>query len=290
MIMKWAAVMAVMGRLRNMTPLERWFFVVSSDDHITVVAVVAMAQGTLCGKVRRSVGDSGCVLLLRVLLLQLLLLFKVQWWRCTLEDKRRQEAMSQNNNNDLLIRLQEMERAQLIATLCEQFNLGLLHGSGFCVRSSTSATRAAVEAFEALDKNGAGGGGQMRSFLRDCSDKHFKLVKEASMGKGFDRHFFGLRLAAERLGLEPHPLFTHPVYESMNHFVLSTSTLSTDTIYFGGFGPVVPDGIGIGYNVTDTKLGAVAIAYNGNRSAKEFTKALDVSLDKIRRIIGLHEN
>ncbi|KAI3421800.1 hypothetical protein GPALN_012344 [Globodera pallida] len=132
MMMKWAAVMAVMGRLRNMTPLERWFFVVSSDDHITVVAVVALAQGTLCGKVRRSVGDSGCVLLLRVLLLQLLLLFKVQWWRCTLEDKRRQEAMSQNNNNDLLIRLQEMERAQLIATLCEQFNLGLLHGSGFC--------------------------------------------------------------------------------------------------------------------------------------------------------------
>uniref|UniRef100_A0A183CL70 Bromo domain-containing protein n=1 Tax=Globodera pallida TaxID=36090 RepID=A0A183CL70_GLOPA len=137
-----------------------------------------------------------------------------------------------------------------------------LKGRTECVRSSTSATRAAVEAFEALDKNGAGGGGQMRSFLRDCSDKHFKLVKEASMGKGFDRHFFGLRLAAERLGLEPHPLFTHPVYESMNHFVLSTSTLSTDTIYFGGFGPVVPDGIGIGYNVTDTKLGAVAIAYN----------------------------
>uniref|UniRef100_A0A183BIZ0 Carn_acyltransf domain-containing protein n=1 Tax=Globodera pallida TaxID=36090 RepID=A0A183BIZ0_GLOPA len=165
-----------------------------------------------------------------------------------------------------------------------------LKGRTECVRSSTSATRAAVEAFEALDKNGAGGGGQMRSFLRDCSDKHFKLVKEASMGKGFDRHFFGLRLAAERLGLEPHPLFTHPVYESMNHFVLSTSTLSTDTIYFGGFGPVVPDGIGIGYNVTDTKLGAVAIAYNDNRSAKEFTKALDVSLDKIRRIIGLHEN
>lgn len=47
----------------------------------------------------------------------------------------------------------------------------------------------------------------------------------------------------------------------MVHFVLSTSTLSTDTIYFGGFGPVVMDGFGIGYNVTDQKLGAVVTSY-----------------------------
>lgn len=43
----------------------------------------------------------------------------------------------------------------------------------------------------------------------------------------------------------------------MGNFVLSTSTLSTDTIVFGGFGPVVKDGFGIGYNVVGSKLGAV---------------------------------
>lgn len=39
--------------------------------------------------------------------------------------------------------------------------------------------------------------------------------------------------------------------------MLSTSTLSTDTIVFGGFGPVEEDGFGIGYNVTSEYLGAV---------------------------------
>ena len=81
------------------------------------------------------------------------------------------------------------------------------------------------------------------------------------MGKGFDRHLFGLRVTAERLGRPLDPLFTHNIYKRMNHFVLSTSTLSTDTIYFGGFGPVVADGYGVGYNVTDAKLGAVVTAY-----------------------------
>ena len=43
----------------------------------------------------------------------------------------------------------------------------------------------------------------------------------------------------------------------MGHFTISTSTLSTDTIVFGGFGPVVDDGLGIGYNVSSKLLGAV---------------------------------
>ncbi|KAL3125404.1 hypothetical protein niasHT_002132 [Heterodera trifolii] len=161
-----------------------------------------------------------------------------------------------------------------------------LKGRTECVRSATSATRHAVEAFEKGSLNKS----EMRTLLNNCSQKHFKLVKEASLGKGFDRHFFGLRLAAQRLGHNMPKLFANPIYERMNHFVLSTSTLSTDTIHFGGFGPVVPDGIGIGYNVTDTKLGAVAITYNDKRSAKEFVKALDASLVKIQRVLRLEEN
>jgi carnitine O-palmitoyltransferase 2 len=47
----------------------------------------------------------------------------------------------------------------------------------------------------------------------------------------------------------------------MNNFILATSTLSTDTIYFGGFGPSVKNGFGIGYNVTNKKLGAAVTCY-----------------------------
>ena len=45
-------------------------------------------------------------------------------------------------------------------------------------------------------------------------------------------------------------LFQDPAYQHMNHIVLSTTTLSADSVLIGGFAPVTPDGYGIGYNVS----------------------------------------
>lgn len=80
------------------------------------------------------------------------------------------------------------------------------------------------------------------------------------LGHGFDRHLLGLKITSERLKMPLPEFFNSKTYAEMNHFVLSTSTLSTDTIVFGGFGPVVDDGFGIGYNVT-SKLGAIISSY-----------------------------
>lgn len=80
-------------------------------------------------------------------------------------------------------------------------------------------------------------------------------------GQGFDRHLMGLRVTAERLGRKPPALFSHPDFKYLSEFVISTSTLTTDTICFGGFGPVVRDGFGIGYVVSSSKLGAVISSY-----------------------------
>lgn len=80
------------------------------------------------------------------------------------------------------------------------------------------------------------------------------------LGQGYDRHLLGLKTTSERLQRSLPGIFTDRIYTNMEHFVLSTSTLSTDTIVFGGFGPVVEDGLGIGYNVT-SKLGAVVSSY-----------------------------
>lgn len=71
----------------------------------------------------------------------------------------------------------------------------------------------------------------------------------------------GLRCTAERLGWSQPKLFNNAVYKYMNRFILSTSTLSTEVITFGGFGPVVPDGFGIGYNVLSNKMGALISSY-----------------------------
>lgn len=41
-------------------------------------------------------------------------------------------------------------------------------------------------------------------------------------------------------------IFQDPAYSAINYNILSTSTLSSPDVLAGGFGPVVPDGYGIG--------------------------------------------
>jgi len=108
---------------------------------------------------------------------------------------------------------------------------------------------------------------------------HTQLVKEASMGQGFDRHLLGLKITAERLNRPVPSFFTHKSYERMGHFVLSTSSLSSDTIVFGGFGPVVDDGFGVGYNISDTRFGAVVTSYKEKRDAQKLASEIVASLD-----------
>ena len=66
------------------------------------------------------------------------------------------------------------------------------------------------------------------------------------LGQGFDRHLFVLRIMAEQRKGELPEIFRDPAYAKINHNILSTSTLSSPAIMYGGFGPVVPDGYGIG--------------------------------------------
>uniref|UniRef100_A0A914EDP9 Choline/carnitine acyltransferase domain-containing protein n=1 Tax=Acrobeloides nanus TaxID=290746 RepID=A0A914EDP9_9BILA len=150
-----------------------------------------------------------------------------------------------------------------------------LKGRTECIRSATDATREAVLKAHKGEK-------LSMDVFKKCSDMHSQLVKEASMGKGFDRHILGLKITAQRLNLPLHGLFTSKAHEYMSHFVLSTSTLSTETIVFGGFGPVVSDGFGIGYNVVASKLGAVITSYKSQRDAAKMAESLNESLDFIK--------
>ena len=64
-------------------------------------------------------------------------------------------------------------------------------------------------------------------------------------GQGFDRHLFALRRVAESTG-KNLDIFLDPAYSLVNQNILSTSTLSSETVLMGGFGPVVKNGFGIG--------------------------------------------
>ncbi|BGP23577.1 hypothetical protein JCM10295v2_002476 [Rhodotorula toruloides] len=86
--------------------------------------------------------------------------------------------------------------------------------------------------------------------LSNATKAHNLYTKEASTGRGIDRHFLGLRLLL-RQG-ETHPLFEDPLFTKSQEWVLSTSGLSAGDRFFGtGFGAVFPNGYGVNYLAGD---------------------------------------
>ena len=65
----------------------------------------------------------------------------------------------------------------------------------------------------------------------------------------------GELVSAEEVAKGLPKLFTDAGWARINHNVLSTSTLASDAIEGGGFGPVVEDGYGVGYGVRDHAMG-----------------------------------
>ena len=121
---------------------------------------------------------------------------------------------------------------------------------------------------------------QLLQQMKACSDKHSTLVKQAVMGKGFDRHMFGLTSIATELGMFVPALLTDPLHKYVNHFTISTSTLSSEAVLVGGFAPVVHDGYGIGYGVRVDRIEANVCTYE-ERHVREFTDALISSINRL---------
>ncbi|XP_050425951.1 carnitine O-palmitoyltransferase 2, mitochondrial isoform X2 [Adelges cooleyi] len=121
--------------------------------------------------------------------------------------------------------------------------------------------------------------------IKKCSTEHSKLVKEGAMGQGFDRHLFALKLLAEQNNLEIPKLFTDPAYKSINHNILSTSSLTSNYVWLGGFGPVVKNGYGIGYTILEKYSGAIITNYREHTDGNKFREALTQSLNQILSVL-----
>lgn len=86
-------------------------------------------------------------------------------------------------------------------------------------------------------------------------DRHTSLQVAAREGKGIDRHLFGLWCAAFDHGEDVPELYEDPLYSKAGgggNFVLSTSTLGF-TINNGFVGPMVLDGYGVFYTITNDR-------------------------------------
>ncbi|KIO31608.1 hypothetical protein M407DRAFT_67722 [Tulasnella calospora MUT 4182] len=88
-----------------------------------------------------------------------------------------------------------------------------------------------------------------KTLLLDAIAAHNAYTRDASTGKGCDRHLAGLRWMYRPDMDGPTPkLFEDPMFSKSSEWKLSTSGLSAGTRFNGtGFGTVWPDGYGINY-------------------------------------------
>ena len=75
----------------------------------------------------------------------------------------------------------------------------------------------------------------------DAVKSHAKYLRRASIGKGVDRHLFGLSMLVDQNENSPI-LFTNKLYQRAKHWRVSTSNLSHPRFNNWGYGEVVPDG------------------------------------------------
>ncbi|XP_065674271.1 carnitine O-palmitoyltransferase 2, mitochondrial isoform X2 [Hydra vulgaris] len=155
------------------------------------------------------------------------------------------------------------------------------HGRTETVRPCTVATVACAEAFNSSHSASVS---EMCHLLKESSDMHNKLTKEAAMGAGFDRHLFALNHLAQSTNRKSE-FFDDYAYKNINHNILSTSTVASPYIQLGGFAPVVQNGLGIGYLIQDNWLGCNITSYPDSPNPTEFVELLKKSLMDIYSVL-----
>lgn len=125
----------------------------------------------------------------------------------------------------------------------------------------------------------------LKRMIFNCSKIHNVLTKEAVMGQGFDRHLFALKKISENSNSTKSVIFEDPAYDALNYNILSTSTLSSPVIFAGGFGPVVPDGYGISYQIRDEQLRTAVTSYKGSHDATKYIQALEHAFKSIHDVL-----
>ncbi len=94
--------------------------------------------------------------------------------------------------------------------------------------------------------------GERRELLRAAFAEHSIRARDASAGYGSDRHLLGLALMARELGVAAPRLFSLPIHTMP--WELSTAQVPMAVAMINHFGPVCPQGYGIGYVVKNDTI------------------------------------
>jgi len=158
------------------------------------------------------------------------------------------------------------------SALTKQF----LHGRTETIRSVSETSKDYCSRFstENLAESGI--------LLMEACRKHATRAKAAKNGFGVDRHLFGLNCLAT-IEKEANPdfqipaIFTSPYYAKYGSNIISTSNCGADGIGLFGFGPVHPDGVGVGYLIKDESTHLHVSTTNGQGVA--FSQRLQEALN-----------
>jgi carnitine O-palmitoyltransferase 2 len=160
-----------------------------------------------------------------------------------------------------------------------------LKGRTECIRSATNESQRFTVLFDRKDVSDS----DKISALIAATDKHAAISKDAKMGNGVDRHLFALKKLAENRNSGKAPdVFQDSSYKTFGSNIISTSSLFSEALVGGGFGPVSP-GYGVGYAAADdSMIFNISCWRQGGpqHSAEEFAKAVYAALVDMHNIIA----
>ena len=125
----------------------------------------------------------------------------------------------------------------------------------------------------------------LKSLFNKATDAHVDYIRKASQGLGIDRHLFGLQMIQaehqEKDGASSTPgLFCDPLFLRSKQWLVSTSTVPANP----GFGPVVvPEGVGIAYDLQGDNVHFTCTSYTG--SAPALSHYLEESLMEMQELL-----
>jgi len=161
------------------------------------------------------------------------------------------------------------------------------HGRTECLRSVSNDSVAFCKAFldPKVDNK------EKEAALRRAAKTHVRLMNEAKTGYGADRHLWGMmHLANQRQaripGYKIPELYTDRTWGYMRTDLLSTSNCGNNALTLFVFGPVVPEGFGLGYIIKNKTITVNVTSFIAKED-KRYTQALQQAF---RDIAGLIES
>lgn len=156
------------------------------------------------------------------------------------------------------------------------------HGRTEAIRGATIQAKEFCRIWCDEDENAANE--EKLSALRVATAEHSRLTKEASCGKGIDRHLYSLKCLAQRTGLSTPTFFNSIAWKALTHTVISTSNCGNPSLRLFGFGPVVPDGFGIGYIIKEH--GISYSVCSKERQTRRFVGSLRLALKEMGELLS----